>query len=267
MFRISARKCFFAAANKMCCIAARKSSTEVGKPAAGRSLLRSCVDRDTKRTAVTLVSSTPNRRTPEQPERNGMRRMGARFLFIVPVSIGLFSGNECAHAQSAPSNVQGLPPIVVSPTAPKPKSGPARTAPRTIRPAPIVASRVAAKLAPSPALYPTTPVSSPGSGIDVEKVPASVNIVDGNQIGRTQSANIADALQKYVPSIVVNEVTGNPFQPNVQFRGFVASPVAGTPAGTCGLPEWGAHQRSVRRHGQLGPDPDRCDSVGSGGDQ
>ena len=39
-------------------------------------------------------------------------------------------------------------------------------------PAQIVASRVAAKLAPSPALYPTTPVSSPGSGIDVEKVPA-----------------------------------------------------------------------------------------------
>src|SRR5260221_5248823 len=32
-------------------------------------------------------------------------------------------------------------------------------------------------------------------------------------------------------SITVNEVTGNPFQPNVQFRGFVASPLAGTPQG------------------------------------
>ncbi len=78
-------------------------------------------------------------------------------------------------------------------------------------------------------LYPTTPVS--GSGIDVGKVPARVNTVDVNQINRAQSANIADALQRYVPSIVVNEVTGNPFQPNVQFRGFVASPVAGTPQG------------------------------------
>ena len=161
-----------------------------------------------------------------------MRPMGARsVVFVVLVSVGLFPGNECAHAQSAPSNVHALPPIVVSPTAPKPKSGSARTAPRTIRPAPLVASRVAAKLAPSPALYPTTPVSSPGSGIDVEKVPASVNIVDVNQIDRVRSANIADALQRYVPSIVVNEVTGNPFQPNVQFRGFVASPVAGTPQG------------------------------------
>jgi hypothetical protein len=34
-----------------------------------------------------------------------------------------------------------------------------------------------------------------------------------------------------VPGIVVGEVTGNPFQPDVQFRGFVASPVAGTPQG------------------------------------
>jgi len=71
----------------------------------------------------------------------------------------------------------------------------------------------------------------PGSGIDVDKVPASVNIVDANQIQRTDSLNISDALQKYVPGIIVNEVAGNPFQPNVQFRGFVASPVAGTPQG------------------------------------
>ena len=78
-------------------------------------------------------------------------------------------------------------------------------------------------------VYPTTPVSN--TGIEIEKVPASVNIVDVEQIDRARSANITDALQQYVPSIVVNEVAGNPFQPNVQFRGFVASPVTGTPQG------------------------------------
>ena len=51
------------------------------------------------------------------------------------------------------------------------------------------------------------------------------------QIQRTGSLNIADALQQQVPGVVVNEVTGNPFQPDVQFRGFVASPIAGTPQG------------------------------------
>jgi outer membrane receptor protein involved in Fe transport len=160
-----------------------------------------------------------------------MRPMGARsVVFVVLVSVGLSPGNG-AYAQSAPSNVHALPPIVVSRTAPSAKPGRARKVQRTIRPAPTLAPRVAARPEPAPVVYPTTPISSPGSGIDVEKVPASVNIVDVNQIDRVRSANIADALQQYVPSIVVNEVTGNPSQPNVQFRGFVASPVAGTPQG------------------------------------
>jgi outer membrane receptor protein involved in Fe transport len=146
-----------------------------------------------------------------------MRPMGARFVCIVSISIGLFPGIECAHAQSATGDVRALPPIVVSPTAPGAKPGRARNAPRTLR------------AAPTPVVYPTTPI--PGSGIDINKVPASVNIVDANQIDRIRSLNIADALRQYVPGIVVNEVTGNPFQPDVQFRGFVASPVAGTPQG------------------------------------
>ena len=146
-----------------------------------------------------------------------MRRVGARFLFLLPVSVGLSPGTECALAQSAPSNVQALPPIVVSRTTPNVKRGRAQNAPRTVRAAPTLV------------VYPTTPIS--GSGIDIDKVPASVNVIDVNQIERVRSQNIADALQKYVPGIVVNEVTGNPFQPNVEFRGFVASPVAGTPQG------------------------------------
>ena len=156
-------------------------------------------------------------------ECNGLGQMYARFVFVLALSIGLFRGNECAHAQSESSTTQILPPIVVSRTAPAPKQGQAQNPRRTVR------------ALPPRFVYPTTPVSGLGSssspGIDVDKVPASVNIVDVNQIQRTQSLNIADALQKYVPGIIVSEVTGNPFQPDVQFRGFVASPVAGTPQG------------------------------------
>ena len=156
-------------------------------------------------------------------ECNGLGQMFARFVFVLALSIGLFRGNECAHAQSESSTTQMLPPIVVSRTAPAPKQGQAQNPRRTVR------------ALPPRFVYPTTPVSGLGSssssGIDVDKVPASVNIVDVNQIQRTQSLNIADALQKYVPGIIVSEVTGNPFQPDVQFRGFVASPVAGTPQG------------------------------------
>jgi outer membrane receptor protein involved in Fe transport len=154
-----------------------------------------------------------------------MRQMRARLLLIVPISMCLFAGNDGADAQEAPG-VQALPPIVVTGTKPGVKRGRDQNATRTVRtPTRLV-------------VYPTTPI--PGSGIDPEKVPASVNVVDANQIKQSGSLNISDALQKYVPGIIVNEVAGNPFQPNVQFRGFVASPVAGTPQGLA------AYQNGVR---------------------
>src|ERR1700724_2903388 len=148
-----------------------------------------------------------------------MRRMLARSLFILAISMCLCFGSDCARAEDTPGVVQALPPIVVTGTKPSAKRGRAPSATR------------AARTMPRLVVYPTTPVSGSGSGIDPEKVPASVNIVDADQIKQTGSLNISDALQKNVPGVVVNEVTGNPFQSNVQFRGFVASPVAGTPQG------------------------------------
>src|SRR5262249_31176985 len=78
-------------------------------------------------------------------------------------------------------------------------------------------------------VYATSPLI--GSGTNVDKIPASVSTVSSGQIAETNSLNITDALQQWVPGIITNNVTGNEFQPDVQFRGFVASPVAGTPQG------------------------------------
>jgi len=134
----------------------------------------------------------------------------------------LLARNAPAYAQEAhPAAVQALPPIVVTGTKPGVKRGRSETARRV--------ARVLPRSLPKLVVYPTAPL--PGAGIDPDKVPASVNIVGAEQIKQTGSLNISDALVKYVPGIVVNEVAGNPFQPNVQFRGFVASPVPGTPQG------------------------------------
>ncbi len=117
-----------------------------------------------------------------------------------------------------------LPAIeVVAPptTAARPTTRPARgtTAPRVTR----NVRRVY--------VYPTAPTPTASSGMDVNKVPSAINAVGAAQIARTDSLNIADALQQQVPGIVLSDTTGNPFMPDVQFRGFVASPVAGTPQG------------------------------------
>lgn len=81
-------------------------------------------------------------------------------------------------------------------------------------------------------VYATTPLSSAGGGKggDPDKVPGTITTVDAGQIARTNSLNIADSLQ-YIPGVVVSSVSGNEFQPDVQFRGFTGSPVSGTPQG------------------------------------
>ncbi|WP_245310018.1 TonB-dependent receptor [Bradyrhizobium jicamae] len=150
--------------------------------------------------------------------------MGVRVLSIGTISICLVHAVDCAQAQTASSDSEVLPAIeVVAPpsTSARPATRPARgtTAPR-------VARNVRRVL-----VYPTAPTPQARLGVDVDKVPAAINAVGAAQIARTDSLNIAVALQQRVPGVILSDTTGNPFMPDVQFRGFVASPVAGTPQG------------------------------------
>ena len=148
--------------------------------------------------------------------------MGTRAVLVASVSAVLIVGIDTSFAVEEETNVQNLPAIEVSP--------PPRTA-IVRRQTPRTATRVAGPPPPKQKLYvyPTAP--GVGSSIEVDKIPASINAVDSSQIRRTHSPDIAVSLQQYVPGLSINEVTGNPFQPDVQFRGFVASPLAGTPQG------------------------------------
>jgi iron complex outermembrane receptor protein len=147
--------------------------------------------------------------------------MGVRFLLVGTLPLCLVSAVEQAHAQSASGDSEVLPAIeVVAPT---------RTAARPAR-------NRAATAAPARNLrrvfvYPTAPTPTAKSGTDVDKVPSAINAVGAAQIARTGSLNVADALQQQVPGILVSDTTGNSFTPEIQFRGFTASPTAGTPQG------------------------------------
>ncbi|WP_424629851.1 TonB-dependent receptor [Bradyrhizobium sp. SYSU BS000235] len=80
-------------------------------------------------------------------------------------------------------------------------------------------------------VFAPTPLAGAGTNLDVNKFPAAVSIVTPTDIQRTESLSVTDALQQRVPGIIAIDVAGNPFQPDIQFRGFTASPVAGTPQG------------------------------------
>jgi outer membrane receptor protein involved in Fe transport len=78
-------------------------------------------------------------------------------------------------------------------------------------------------------VYSTTPLS--GTGVDADKVPAAVTTIDSQEIAGTNSLSVVKALSQYTPSVQVQDVAGNTFQPDVYFHGFDASPVSGTPQG------------------------------------
>ena len=71
----------------------------------------------------------------------------------------------------------------------------------------------------------------PGSEIARDKVPGSTTYISAEEQQRSGSPTLTDVLQARVPGVIVNDTLGNPLAADVQFRGFSASPLNGTPQG------------------------------------
>ncbi len=74
-----------------------------------------------------------------------------------------------------------------------------------------------------------TPI--PGATIDADKVPSNVETVTASDLTRDGTASLRDALDSKLGSIHINDTLADPFQPDILYRGFEASPVLGTPQG------------------------------------
>ncbi|CAM2171375.1 iron complex outermembrane recepter protein [Burkholderia latens] len=75
----------------------------------------------------------------------------------------------------------------------------------------------------------TTPLL--GIGTPLSRVPANVQTVRGGDVAGQHRSVLTDYLEKNVSSVDINEAQGNPYQADVNYRGFTASPVVGTPQG------------------------------------
>ncbi len=74
-----------------------------------------------------------------------------------------------------------------------------------------------------------TPLS--GSGVSTDKIAANVQTVSANQLNKAQTISLSDYINRYLGSVSVNEAQNNPLQPDIYYRGFVASPLLGLPQG------------------------------------
>lgn len=92
----------------------------------------------------------------------------------------------------------------------------------------------AANSAEAPTLPPVEVIGTmplAGIGVSREQVPANVQSVGSQQIEQTQSFNLPDFMARQMPSVTVNETQDNPYQPDVNYRGFTISPLLGVAQG------------------------------------
>lgn len=92
----------------------------------------------------------------------------------------------------------------------------------------------AAMAAEAPAQAPVVVVGTavlPGVGTPLNQVPANVQTLKGDELDSRRALNLSAALNQGAGSVTVNDTAGNPFQVDVAFRGFTASPSLGTPQG------------------------------------
>ncbi|HPH06740.1 MAG TPA: TonB-dependent receptor [Methylotenera sp.] len=71
----------------------------------------------------------------------------------------------------------------------------------------------------------------PGLGLTKEEIPGNVQSITAKEIKESHSLSLADLMNSKLQSVSVNDYQGNPFQMDVNYRGFTASPQLGTAQG------------------------------------
>lgn len=71
----------------------------------------------------------------------------------------------------------------------------------------------------------------PGIGVPPSQLPFGVQTQTAAAIRRQEPLNVSKFLANNLNGVTVNAAQNNPFQPDISFRGFTASPVLGTPQG------------------------------------
>jgi outer membrane receptor protein involved in Fe transport len=71
----------------------------------------------------------------------------------------------------------------------------------------------------------------PGLGLPLNQIPANVQTADSSDMQRQQTLDLADYLNNNFSGVNVSESADNPFQLDVNYHGFTASPLLGTPEG------------------------------------
>ena len=71
----------------------------------------------------------------------------------------------------------------------------------------------------------------PGLAVTVDQIPGNIQSATSKSLRVSRALNIADHMNQQLQGISANDYAGNPFQLDINYRGFTASPEIGTPQG------------------------------------
>ncbi len=71
----------------------------------------------------------------------------------------------------------------------------------------------------------------PGLDLPQDQLPAAVQTATGADLARSHAGDLSQFLNRRLGGVHLNEMQGNPVQPDVNYRGFTASPLLGTAQG------------------------------------
>ena len=148
-----------------------------------------------------------------------LRRQAIIRLVLSGIGLTALLGSEAAFAQD--SSIP-LPEIRVVPSTPL--SPPAK--PKNAAPAPTAAQPALVAPAAGESALPRDP-----GLIERDKIPANVQTLSAADFDSATSMNLTEALVRGLPGVALSDQTGNEFQRDLDYRGFIASPVIGTAQG------------------------------------
>lgn len=71
----------------------------------------------------------------------------------------------------------------------------------------------------------------PGVELTIDQLPSPAQVASDKDMDASGALDVSDFLNKRVTGVHINDVQGNPFQTDVNYRGYTASPLLGTPQG------------------------------------
>jgi hypothetical protein len=125
--------------------------------------------------------------------------------------------------QAGSSSTTKLPEIHVIATTPV-------ASPRVTPRAPAAAPAPTRAPATTAAATEAAPKAVPGA-VELDKIPSNIQTVGASAFDGTKAPDLLQSMDRALPGVSLSSQTGNEFQLDLNYRGYVAGPVIGTPEG------------------------------------